>query len=186
MEISSSKLPTKFGDFKVFCFKDVNDETLVITKSISEYECYIRIHSECMTGDVFSSLRCDCGDQLKMALKIIGQKNGILIYMRQEGRGIGLFNKIKSYELQDTGSDTVEANNELGFEGDLRSYEKAIQILQHFNVKSVNLITNNPKKVEAFKGTTISVSEIIPIVVEANENNSKYLATKKNKMDHLI
>ena len=147
----------------------------------------MRIHSECLTGDVFGSHRCDCGEQLENALRCIEEQGeGIVIYMRQEGRGIGLTNKIKAYTLQDQGYDTVEANVKLGFPPDMREYSLAAQMLRELDVKSVKLLTNNPEKKEDLERWGITVSKRFPIVIKANSVNAKYLNTKKEKMRHML
>jgi 3,4-dihydroxy 2-butanone 4-phosphate synthase/GTP cyclohydrolase II len=146
----------------------------------------VRVHSECFTGDVLASLRCDCGNQLALALKKIGQEGGVLLYLRQEGRGIGLTNKIKAYNLQDGGLDTVQANIQLGFEPDLRDYGIGAQILADLGIKKIRLLTNNPVKVVGLEGYGIEIVDRIPIEVPANLHNKRYLDTKKEKMGHLL
>jgi GTP cyclohydrolase II len=147
----------------------------------------LRIHSQCLTGDVFHSLRCDCSMQLELALNLIAEEGrGILIYEHQEGRGIGLLNKLRAYELQDEGYDTVEANEKLGFEADLRDYRMPGDILRHFGVKNVRLLSNNPDKIAALEDAGITVSERIPCIVAAHESTKGYLQTKKHKMGHLL
>ena len=145
-----------------------------------------RVHSECLTGDALHSLRCDCGPQLQAAMKMLAEnKSGILLYLRQEGRGIGLVNKIRAYALQDQGHDTVQANEMLGFPADLREYNICLDILQHFNITSVNLLTNNPKKVSALEEVGISVAQRTSLHEGENEKNTEYLNTKRDKMGHL-
>ena len=147
----------------------------------------VRIHSECLTGDVFGSIRCDCGDQRKLALEIIGQEGkGVFLYMRQEGRGIGLHNKIKAYHLQDNGMDTVEANEMLGFESDHRHYGIAAQILSDLNVKKIRLLTNNPRKIVGLLGYDFDIVEQRAIETEVNEENRHYKQTKRNKLGHTL
>jgi 3,4-dihydroxy 2-butanone 4-phosphate synthase/GTP cyclohydrolase II len=147
----------------------------------------VRVHSECLTGDVFGSKRCDCGEQLEAALAQIDRHgSGVLVYMRQEGRGIGLLNKIKAYELQDQGLDTVEANHKLGFKMDLRDYGIGAQILRALGVKKMKLLTNNPKKIVGLDGYGLEVVERMPIEISSNEDNRKYLQTKREKMGHLL
>ena len=149
-------------------------------------EPLIRLHSCCLTGDIFGSMRCDCGPQLQAALKMLAKnKSGILLYLRQEGRGIGLVNKIRAYALQDQGHDTVEANEMLGFPADLREYNICLDILQHFEITSVNLLTNNPKKVSALEEVGISVTNRTSLHEGENDENSEYLNTKRDKMGHL-
>ena len=185
MEISSiANLPTKYGNFKIQSFKEDEKEHLVIfTENMPEIPL-VRIHSECLTGDALGSLKCDCGEQLEYALKEINQNGGMVIYLRQEGRGIGLFNKVNAYYLQDMGLDTVEANHQLGFEADMRDFSIVEDILKHFNIEKIKLLTNNPKKEFAFKN--IKVVERIPIKIKPNPYNKNYLKTKKEKMGHLL
>ncbi|MBO8181690.1 MAG: GTP cyclohydrolase II [Archaeoglobus sp.] len=182
-------LPTKFyGTFKAVGYKTPIGEIIALVKGrVSEGECLVRIHSECLTGDVFHSLRCDCGDQLENALKIIDKEGkGVLIYMRgHEGRGIGLINKLMAYRLQEEGKDTVEANIELGFPPDLRSYGIAAQILMDLGIKNIILMTNNPLKIEELKKYDFAVKRM-EIEVEPSSENLEYLKTKKEKMGHLI
>jgi 3,4-dihydroxy 2-butanone 4-phosphate synthase/GTP cyclohydrolase II len=145
------------------------------------------VHSECLTGDVFSSKRCDCGEQLRKALHLISDNgNGVLLYMRQEGRGIGLANKLRAYALQDSGSDTVEANNELGYPADLRDYGIGAQILVDLGIKEIRLLTNNPRKVVGLEGYGLKIVERIPLETEPNNINRRYLETKRDKMHHLL
>jgi GTP cyclohydrolase II len=147
----------------------------------------LRIHSQCLTGDVFHSLRCDCRSQLELALNLIAEEGrGILIYEHQEGRGIGLLNKLRAYELQDEGLDTVEANVRLGFKADLRSYQMPAEILQYFGVRSVRLLSNNPDKIAALERNGVHVAERIPCIVTPHESSAGYLETKKRKMGHLL
>jgi 3,4-dihydroxy 2-butanone 4-phosphate synthase/GTP cyclohydrolase II len=147
----------------------------------------VRVHSECLTGDVFHSLRCDCGPQLDKALEILGkQKRGVLVYMRQEGRGIGLENKLKAYRLQDQGLDTVEANAALGFPADLREYGLGAQILRYLGVRKMHLLTNNPKKIAGLGGYGLELIDQIPLFTQPNDVNRKYLRTKRDKLGHLL
>ncbi len=188
---AETKLPTKFGEFRIIVFKNEVDhkEHLMIVKGDvrGKSDVLMRIHSECLTGDVFGSHRCDCGEQLENALRSIEEQGeGIVIYMRQEGRGIGLTNKIKAYTLQDQGYDTVEANVKLGFPPDMREYSLAAQMLRELDVKSVKLLTNNPEKKEDLERWGITVSKRVPIVIKANSINAKYLNTKKEKMRHML
>lgn len=188
---AESKLPTEFGDFKIFVFKNYLDhkEHLAIVKGdVNGLEnVLVRVHSECLTGDVFGSKRCDCGEQLHHALRTIEKEgHGVVVYMRQEGRGIGLTNKIKAYALQEQGLDTVEANVELGFPPDMREYSLAAQIIRFLGIKSVSLITNNPLKKTSLEHWGITVNKRVPVIVKANNINAGYLQTKKEKMGHLL
>jgi len=144
----------------------------------------VRVHSECLTGDALGSRKCDCGEQLEFALHTIQRQGGMVIYLRQEGRNIGLFNKVNAYALQDKGFDTVAANHQLGFSDDERTYEMVEMILNHFNITKIRLLTNNPKKIESLQG--IEIVERLPIIIEANPYNEEYLQTKKSKMGHLL
>ena len=189
--ISDAQMPTKFGDFRAYGYENkVNGEhhVAVVMGDIKPGEPVLtRIHSECLTGDVFGSLRCDCGDQLDTAMKAIAREGkGILLYMRQEGRGIGLLNKLKAYNLQDQGMDTVEANEALGFAPDLRDYGIGAEILADLGATNLKLMTNNPKKISGISGFGIEVSERIHIEMNHNEQNEFYLETKAEKMGHLL
>ncbi|RDU62448.1 GTP cyclohydrolase II [Helicobacter sp. MIT 14-3879] len=185
MEISNqANLPTKFGNFIIQSFKEDNLEHLVImTKELSRTPL-VRIHSECLTGDVLASKKCDCGDELHIAMNRISKEKGMIIYLRQEGRGIGLFNKINAYALQDKGYDTVEANEALGFASDNRDYKIVGKILKHFNIDEICLLTNNPKKIEAIS-KFVSVKRD-SIIATPNKYNKKYLMVKKQKLGHLL
>ncbi len=181
-------MPTEFGNFKAISFYDKKNDKehiALIKGEIKGENILTRIHSECLTGDVFGSKRCDCGSQLHKALEKIEENNsGILLYMRQEGRGIGLFNKIKAYGLQEEGFDTVDANIRLGFEPDLRNYDIAVAILKELGVKSVNLMTNNPDKIEQVEKYNLKVNKRIPLEIKSNQIDRKYLQTKVIRMRH--
>jgi len=186
-----SFIPTKYGEFDMYAYAAhaqekmphlaLSSRSLDITDSV-----YLRIHSECITGDLFSSRRCDCGEQLDESLRIVQQKNGLLIYLRQEGRGIGIINKMKAYNHQDEGLDTIDANTKLGFKSDERQYDHAITIIKDLGISSIRLITNNPEKINSFVNSGIEVIERIPLIIEANSVNRSYLDTKKKLMGHLM
>jgi GTP cyclohydrolase II len=182
-----ANLPTKFGKFKMRAFLEVStgkEHVALFTENLSNLEIpLLRIHSECVTGDAFGSMKCDCGEQLDFALKTIFEEGGILIYLRQEGRNIGLVNKVNAYALQDRGLNTIEANHQLGFEADERSYEMADFILNFLNISSVKLLTNNPDKL---KKVDVKVVERVPIVMETNFYNEGYFKTKEEEMGHLF
>lgn len=189
--VASSKLPTPWGVFTMVGFEDqsTGKEHVALTfgELAPDEPVLARIHSECLTGDALFSLRCDCGFQLQEALKRISEEGvGVLLYLRQEGRGIGLLNKIKAYHLQDDGADTVEANERLGFEADMRDYTMCQQMLEHLNVTSVKLMTNNPRKVKALKKDGLKVAKRVPLQVGKNRHNEEYLATKMGKLGHMM
>lgn len=178
-----ANLPSRFGSFRVQSFKQGNKEHLVIFKQPLEGVVNVRIHSECLTGDAIGSLKCDCGEQLEASLKYIEEHGGMVIYLRQEGRNIGLFNKINAYALQDQGLDTIEANHQLGFKADERTYEIVDFILAHFGISRINLLTNNPQKLHDLK---VEVVERVPIIITPNKFNENYLRVKKEQMGHLL
>ncbi len=189
--VVSVTFPTKFGMFELKLYESEIDEhhhlALVKGDVASGEPVLVRVHSECLTGDVFGSLRCDCGDQLAHALKMVEQEGrGVVLYMRQEGRGIGLSNKIKAYKLQDNGLDTVEANIKLGFEPDLRDYGIGAQILADLGISEIRLMTNNPKKIVGLEGYGLKIVERVPIEVSVNCKNAFYMQTKKDKMGHIL
>jgi 3,4-dihydroxy 2-butanone 4-phosphate synthase/GTP cyclohydrolase II len=193
--ITKTVLPTEFGEFQMFVYESTIDRLNHIALVLGEENALrenkdsvmVRVHSECLTGDVFGSLRCDCGAQLKKALQLIGKEGkGVILYMSQEGRGIGLVNKIRAYNLQDKGLDTVEANEALGFEADLRDYGIGAQILADLGIKNIRLLTNNPKKVVGLEGYGLHISERLPLEIPANKINKKYLETKKTKLGHYL
>ncbi len=190
-KIVTTKLPTRYGEFVLHMYRSETDSkehvALVKGEISTEKATLVRIHSECLTGDVFGSLRCDCHDQLIAALQMVEREGvGVVLYMRQEGRGIGLVNKLKAYRLQDEGMDTVEANEKLGFRPDLRDYGIGAQILRDLGVGKMRLMTNNPKKVVGLHGYGLEIVERVPLEVDPNEKNEKYLATKRDKLGHLI
>ena len=185
LEISKiANLPTQYGDFKIQSFKEGIKEHLVVFTYTLPSIPTLRIHSECLTGDVFKSKKCDCGEQLDYALKQISKDGGMVIYLRQEGRGIGLLNKVNAYNLQDFGHDTIKANELLGFRQDYRDYTIVDEILNYFNIKEINLMTNNPLKLTSLKN--VKINQRIPIVMNSCEYNYEYLEIKKEKMGHLL
>ncbi len=187
---AKAKLPTLAGSFDIYTFEDgvENENAVIVVGDVEGKEDVpLRIHSECLTGDVFGSKRCDCRDQLLKSLVYLGdQPYGMLIYLRQEGRGIGLINKIKAYSLQEQGFDTVEANLKLGLPADSRDYTYAVEVLKYFRIKSVKIMTNNPEKIKFLEDNGIKVSGRIPIKSQFTEFNKFYLTTKKEKMGHQI
>lgn len=188
--IANTVIPTDFGSFKVFVYESVVDKyhhLALVKGKPPKYGALVRVHSECLTGDVFGSRRCDCGQQLRLAMKAIDkEKSGVILYMRQEGRGIGLVNKLKAYQLQDKGLDTVEANEALGFKADLRDYGIGAQILADLGLKKIRLLTNNPKKIVGLEGYGLEVIERMPLVVKPSKSNRKYLRTKREKLGHSV
>ncbi len=188
---TEANLPTKYGEFKVVAFKEKNTDKChlaLIKGNIEEAEnILVRIHSECLTGDALGSRKCDCGEQYEASMKMIAEEGcGILLYMKQEGRGIGLLNKLKAYALQDKGFDTVDANRELGFKDDMRDYRASAHMLKYFGINKIKLITNNPEKIDGIQKYGIEVSERIPIEMNANKYDIGYLKTKKERMRHLL
>ncbi len=188
--IVETKLPTKYGNFIVRAyeseFEDFPHLALFTDDYLSKPISDIRIHSECMSGDVFGSRRCDCGEQLDFSLNWITNHQGAVIYLRQEGRGIGLINKLKAYNLQDEGMDTCEANRALGFEEDQRNYKAAVTILNDLDIDHVRLLTNNPLKLEGLEKSGIQIAGRVPIEIKPNEDNQSYLETKKASMRHML
>jgi 3,4-dihydroxy 2-butanone 4-phosphate synthase/GTP cyclohydrolase II len=189
--VVTTTLPTRHGTFEVHMYKSETDqkEHIALVKGViaADKPTLVRVHSECLTGDVFGSLRCDCNDQLISAMRMIEKEgNGVVLYMRQEGRGIGLMNKLKAYKLQDEGKDTVEANEALGFRADLRDYGIGAQILRDLGISEMRLMTNNPKKVVGLDAYGLKIVERVPLEIEANTTNERYLKTKRDKLGHLI
>ena len=188
-KIAEAKLPTHWGEFKVIAFEDkkLNEEHLLLYMGELQNDSLLRIHSQCLTGDTLYSLKCDCGSQLAMALQRISEEGvGMIIYMAQEGRGIGLVNKIRAYELQDKGMNTVEANEALGFADDERDYSYCKEILSAVNISSVRLMTNNPRKIKGLEDVDIKVTERVSIEIEPNKHNEDYLKVKADKLGHMI
>ena len=190
-QVLTTHLPTPYGNFKLVLYESViNDENyiaLIKGEIKGKQNVLVRVHSQCLTGDVFESLRCDCGKQLRNALDMISKEGrGVLLYMPQEGRGIGLENKLKAYVLQDQGLDTVEANEDLGFKADLRDYGMGAQVLEDLGLSTIRLLTNNPKKIVGLQGYKLKVTKRVPIEVSLNKRNISYLKTKKEKMGHLL
>jgi 3,4-dihydroxy 2-butanone 4-phosphate synthase/GTP cyclohydrolase II len=189
--IETATLPTKYGSFRLIVYKSTVDKldhlALILGNIETEGPVLVRVHSQCLTGDVFNSQRCDCGRQLEKAMELIQkEKRGVLLYMRQEGRGIGLANKIRAYALQEQGLDTVQANHALGFAADLRDYGIGAQILADLGLKEIKLLTNNPKKIVGLQGYGLNISRCLPLEIEPNSLNIDYLRTKKNKLGHIL
>lgn len=188
---SEALVPTSYGDFRMMTFAKTSDEKMPHMAIVSpllnpDAPVLLRIHSECMTGDVFQSSKCDCGEQLEVSLKEVAENNGLVIYLRQEGRGIGLIEKIKAYKLQQDGLDTVDANLALGHQADAREYQDAIAILEYLNIKKVNLMTNNPLKIGYLEDHGMIVNKRVPIILPTKKENIGYFETKRNRMGHLF
>ena len=188
IESNIANLPTKYGNFRIKAYKDGNQEHLAIMSLDFETleSPFVRIHSECLTGDTLGSLKCDCQNQLDLSLKFIAKNGGLVIYHRQEGRNIGLVNKVNAYALQDKGRNTIEANVELGFKEDERDYRVVGYIFENLGIKKLKLITNNPAKLKYVESLGVEIVERIPAIIKANKYNELYLSTKKEKMGHLI
>ena len=190
-KVEEVNLPTKYGNFKLHLYEDIFDNNSHLALSLGDFSheksTLVRVHSECLTGDVFHSQRCDCGDQLETAMEMISNnKSGVIVYLKQEGRGIGLLHKIKAYRLQEGGLDTVEANEELGFSADLRDYGVGAQILKDLGITNITIMTNNPKKLVGLEGHGLNIISRIPIKIKPNQNNKEYLKTKKSKLGHIL
>ena len=190
-KVEEVNLPTKYGNFKLHLYEDIFDNNSHLALSLGDFSheksTLVRVHSECLTGDVFHSQRCDCGDQLETAMQMISNnKSGVIVYLKQEGRGIGLLHKIKAYRLQEGGLDTVEANEELGFSADLRDYGVGAQILKDLGITNITIMTNNPKKLVGLEGHGLNIVSRIPIKIKPNQNNKEYLKTKKSKLGHIL
>ncbi len=186
-----SRLPTPFGNFKMIAYAISGEEDMphiaLVHEDINpEVSPYVRIHSECFTGDVFSSYRCDCGEQLNAAIELLGEHRGVLIYLRQEGRGIGIINKLKAYNLQDSGLNTAEANTHLGFEADERIYNDALFILSDLDIKRLHIITNNPDKVNALEQGGLEILSRVPLMIAPRPENLSYFETKKDLFGHSL
>ncbi|MFA9374627.1 MAG: GTP cyclohydrolase II [Poseidonibacter sp.] len=183
-----ANLPTKHGNFKIKAYKDGNQEHLAImSEDFKNIEApFVRVHSECLTGDTLGSLKCDCQNQLNLALDFISKEGGLVIYHRQEGRNIGLLNKVNAYSLQDKGRNTIEANIELGFGEDDRDYRVVDYIFKDLGIKQIKLITNNPKKIEYVEGIGIDIVKRVPAITVTNKHNKDYLQTKKEQMGHML
>jgi GTP cyclohydrolase II len=188
---SPAKLPTSYGLFTIISFKveGHSDDHLIVTMGDlkSKENVLMRVHSECLTGDVFTSLKCDCGEQLKTSMEMISErKEGVIIYLKQEGRGIGLFNKVNAYSLQDAGHDTITSNHLLGFATDLRKFDLVKNVVEYLGMKSINLLTNNPEKIESITQATGLVAQVTPLITKPNKHNSGYLSVKKEYLDHRL
>ena len=193
-KVAEADFPTRFGHFRIYGFEDSEpgsppEEAIALAMGDLSGDAppLVRIHSQCLTGDVFHSLRCDCGGQLELALgSIAAEGRGLLVYENQEGRGIGLLNKLRAYELQDQGADTVEANQQLGFQADLRGYALAAAILRHFGLTAVRLMSNNPAKIQALERAGVRVTERVPSILPPMSSTEDYLRTKRDKLGHLL
>ena len=188
---NKAKLPTEYGEFSIISFKqegDSHEHCLLFKGELAAQEDVLtRIHSECLTGDVFGSRKCDCGEQLDESMRAIAEKGtGVIVYLRQEGRGIGLFNKINAYALQDQGQNTIQANHSLGFDTDLRDFSIAVKALEWLKINSIELLSNNPEKIEVWKNSNVRISRRIPLIIQTNEYNLGYLGVKKEKLNHLL
>jgi 3,4-dihydroxy 2-butanone 4-phosphate synthase/GTP cyclohydrolase II len=188
--VAEVEMPTEYGDFVAIGYESLVDgqcHLALVAGDPSSDDALVRVHSECLTGDVFGSRRCDCGDQLHLAMRLISENgNGVLLYMRQEGRGIGLANKLRAYALQERGLDTVEANQHLGYPADLRDYGVGAQILVDLGIKKMRLLTNNPRKIIGLEGYGLEIVDRVAIEISPNDENRRYLETKRDKLHHLL
>lgn len=189
--IAEARLPTKFGEFRIIGYRSLisNEEFIVLTRGVfsSDKPTLVRVHSQCLTGDVFGSTKCDCGQQLEAAMKLIDKENcGAIVYQQQEGRGIGIINKIRAYALQDAGADTIEANERLGLAVDLRNYEQCAEILRDLGLWRIRLMSNNPEKIRALNDNGLEIAERVPLSIKFHGNLARYLKTKREQMGHLI
>ena len=189
--VAEARLPTKFGEFRIIGYRSLvsNEEFVVMTHGVlmSEKPTLVRIHSQCLTGDVFGSTKCDCGQQLDAAMKLIAKEDcGVIVYQQQEGRGIGIINKIRAYALQDAGADTIEANERLGLAVDLRNYEQCAEILRDLGLWRIRLMSNNPEKIRVLESSGLEVVERVPLHIKFHRNLARYLKTKREQMGHLI
>jgi GTP cyclohydrolase II len=188
---ATALIPTPWGDFEMIAFSENEDDwmphlALVHTKVDLTKPVLTRVHSECITGDLFGSKRCDCGEQLSKALELTSKEGGVVLYLRQEGRGIGIINKLKAYNLQDKGHNTIDANLHLGLEVDARQYHIAVDMLEALSISKIRLLTNNPDKIDAFDSASIDVTERVPLEIEAHDVNYDYLKTKQQEMGHFL
>lgn len=189
--VADANLPTQFGMFRIIGYRSLvsNEEFIVLKRGVfdSEKPALVRIHSQCLTGDVFGSIKCDCGQQLQSAMKLIAEENcGALVYQQQEGRGIGIINKIRAYALQDEGANTIEANEQLGLPIDSRRYEQCAEILLELGLNRIQLISNNPEKIQALKNSGLEIVERVPLNIQYHRKLTRYLRTKRDEMGHLI
>lgn len=189
---NTADLPTNYGTFNIVSFKEDKENSkehfIAYMGDLESKENIItRIHSECLTGDVFASQKCDCGDQLNESMRLISEKKeGVIVYLKQEGRGIGLFNKVNAYALQDHGQDTIEANHSLGFETDLRNFDIVVDVIEYLKINSIVLLTNNPEKIHTIENSSVKVNSIQPLIIKPNKFNEGYLSVKKEQLHHLL
>lgn len=188
---NTATLPTKYGEFNIISFVEEGSEKehclIFMGQLAAQDDVLVRVHSECLTGDIFTSIKCDCGEQLHSSLQTIAeQRQGVIVYLKQEGRGIGLFNKVNAYALQDLGQDTIQANHSLGFATDLRDFTIAVKALTYMQIRSIILLSNNPEKVKVFEDSDIRVSQVMPLRTEPTLENIDYLTTKKEELHHML